>query len=310
MELNKVPTFYFIGVTTAQSAMMKIFPHWMAVLGRPAVQLAGYDCKIHDEAARYRAIVEHIQRDPLALGALITTHKLDLLAAARHYFAELDDFAQVCDEISCIAKRNNQLVGYAVDPVADGRALQAIIRDDYFGQTGGEVLSLGGGGAAAAIVLHLITQPKAADRPTRMTLVDIDPARLDHIRAMVAKVTTNVQMVYVRSSDASQNDVLLAQLPPHSVVINATGMGKDRPGSPLTDAACFPSNGVVWELNYRGERQFMQQALAQRAERTLRVEDGWLCFLHGWTGVLANILQIEIDPTTFVQLGEIAARYR
>jgi shikimate dehydrogenase len=322
MELNKVPTLYFIGVTTAQSAMMKIFPHWMAVLGRPDVQLVGYDCKIHDEAARYRAIVEHIQRDPLALGGLITTHKLDLLAATRDCFAELDHFAQVCDEISCIAKHpdklpdklsdklSDKLVGYAVDPVADGRALQAIIGDEYFGRTGGEVLSLGAGGAAAAIVLHLITQPNAADRPTRLTLVDIDPARLDHIRAMVAKVNTDVQLVYVRSSEASQNDALLAQLPRHSVVINATGMGKDRPGSPLTDAVCFPDNSVVWELNYRGERQFMQQALAQRSGRTLRVEDGWLCFLHGWTGVLAKVLQIEINPVTFAQLGEIAAHYR
>ena len=83
------------------------------------------------------------------------------------------------------------------------------------------------------------------------------------------------------------------------MVINATGLGKDRPGSPLTAAACFPSNGVVWELNYRGERQFMQQALDQRSRRNLRVEDGWHCFLHGWTGVLSKILQIEINPVTF-----------
>jgi shikimate dehydrogenase len=310
MELNQVPTIYFIGVTTAQSAMMKIFPYWMAALGRPAVKLVGYDCKIHDEPARYRAIVEHLQRDPLALGALITTHKLDLLAATRDLFAELDHFAQVCDEISCIAKRNSQLIGYAVDPVADGRALQAMIGNGYFGQTGGEVLSLGAGGAAAAIVLHLITQPNAADRPPKLTLVDIDPHRLAHIRAMVGKVETDVQMVYVLSAEASQNDALLAQLPPHSVVINATGLGKDRPGSPLSAAARFPSHSVVWELNYRGERQFMQQALAQRRASNLQVEDGWLCFLHGWSGVLSKILGIEIDAPTFAALGELAARYR
>ena len=41
-------------------------------------------------------------------------------------------------------------------------------------------------------------------------------------------------------------------LPAGSLVINATGLGKDRPGSPLTDHCKFPENGLVWELNYRG----------------------------------------------------------
>ena len=29
---------------------------------------------------------------------------------------------------------------------------------------------------------------------------------------------------------------------------------------------------------------FMHQALAQREKRNLTVEDGWVYFLHGWTG--------------------------
>ena len=58
-------------------------------------------------------------------------------------------------------------------------------------------------------------------------------------------------------------------------MINATGMGKDLPGSPITEAGRFPMNGVAWELNYRGELQFLDQALAQREARNLTVEDGW-----------------------------------
>ena len=53
-------------------------------------------------------------------------------------------------------------------------------------------------------------------------------------------------------------------LPPASLVINATGMGKDLPGSPITDRGLFPMRGIAWELNYRGELQFLHQALAQR----------------------------------------------
>jgi len=54
-----------------------------------------------------------------------------------------------------------------------------------------------------------------------------------------------------------------------------------RRGSPITGAGHFPANGIAWELNDRGGRQFMHQALAQKESRNARVEDGWLYFLHG-----------------------------
>ena len=79
-------------------------------------------------------------------------------------------------------------------------------------------------------------------------------------------------------------------------------MGKDRPGSPVSDQARFPKFGVVWELNYRGERTFLQQAKAQQAKRKLTVEDGWMAFLHGWTGVIANVLDLNIDAAMFNRL--------
>ena len=62
---------------------------------------------------------------------------------------------------------------------------------------------------------------------------------------------------------------MLAARPPHSLVVNASGLGKDRPGSPLPDGAPFPRHGVAWELNYRGERLF-RPALANRLVAALR----------------------------------------
>ena len=59
----------------------------------------------------------------------------------------------------------------------------------------------------------------------------------------------------------------MAQMKPYSVVINATGMGKDTPGSPVTWEGKFPENSVAWEFNYRGELDFLHQALAQKEER-------------------------------------------
>ena len=43
--------------------------------------MEGIDCKIHDEPDAYRRAVAQIKYDPLSQGALVTTHKIDLLNA-------------------------------------------------------------------------------------------------------------------------------------------------------------------------------------------------------------------------------------
>jgi len=103
IKKNK-PTFYFIGVTTKQSSIMKVFPLWMKDLGREEVVIEGWDCKIHDEPQNYLEVVAQIKNDPLALGALVTTHKIDLLSACHQMFDYLDPYAQITNEISSISK--------------------------------------------------------------------------------------------------------------------------------------------------------------------------------------------------------------
>src|SRR5512133_3557250 len=96
---KSVPTFYFIGVTTGKSSIMKVFPLWMKVLGREDVVIEGVDCKIHDDPEVYRKAVAQIKYDPLSLGSLVTTHKIDLLNAARDMFEYLDHYALITDEV-------------------------------------------------------------------------------------------------------------------------------------------------------------------------------------------------------------------
>ncbi|HUU10525.1 MAG TPA: shikimate dehydrogenase, partial [Phycisphaerae bacterium] len=97
-----------------------------------------------------------------------------------------------------------------------------------------------------------------------------------------------------------------------SLVINATGLGKDGPGSPITESAVFPERGLVWEFNYRGDLLFLRQARARQQERGLHVEDGWLYFIHGWTRVIAEVFHVDIPVKGPVldELSEIAARVR
>jgi shikimate 5-dehydrogenase len=88
--------------------------------------------------------------------------------------------------------------------------------------------------------------------------------------------------------------------------VNATGLGKDRPGSPLPGDALFPLGAVVWEFNYRGTLEFLAQARAQEDERGLTVVDGWRYFLHGWSQVIAEIFDLDLPAERLDQLADAA----
>jgi len=301
------PTMYFIGVTTTQSSIMKIFPKWSDILSLDA-QLIGYDAPIHAPDETYRAIVEHIKADPMTKGALVTTHKIDLLDACRDLFDTLDFYATTCEEVSAIASRDGQLHGYAVDPISSAITLKQFVPDNHWTDTHADVLCLGAGGAAVAISACMAEREK--NHPRKFILVDIMQDRLDSIRRIHSRLDTDIQFEYHLISDASENDDLMSALPAGSMVINATGLGKDRPGSPLTDGAIFPQDGIVWELNYRGDRPFLKQAQSQADERNLMIEDGWVYFIHGWTQVITRVFDIKLTPELIEQLDDAASEAR
>jgi shikimate 5-dehydrogenase len=268
------------------------------------------DLRLHDERDAYRQAVAQIKFDPQSLGALVTTHKIDLLEAAHDMFDYLDPYAILCGEVSSISKLDGRLEGHAKDPISCGLSLDALVGKGYFARTGGHMLCFGAGGSAVALALHLINKPNAADRPARFIVVNRSQGRLNSLRIMVEGLNTGIAFEYICNEDAHHNDAVMSALPPGSIVVNATGMGKDRPGSPITGSGLFPLDGIAWEYNYRGELDFMHQALAQKTARRLRVEDGWLYFLHGWTQVIAQVFHISLDDALFARLAAIAESIR
>lgn len=301
-----IPTFYFVGVTTTQSSIMQVFPRWMKALGRAEVVIEGIDHPLHDNAHAYRQTAAQIKYDPLSLGGLVTTHKINLLEAARDLFDELDESARLLGEVSCISKREGWLIGHAKDPLTSGLSLEAIIPDGHFGHTQGHVLCFGAGGAGKAIALHFMKKRRPDDQPARVVVTDPSPERLKVLRAIIDTVGTGIDFDLIQTNDPTAGDQLMAHLPEGSVVINATGMGKDIPGSPVTNKGLFPQGGIVWELNYRGALDFWHQAMAQSTERHVKVEDGWLYFLHGWTQVIAEVLDLKLDKFVFETLADLA----
>lgn len=285
---------------------MKVFPLWTKELGHPEVVMEGIDLKLHDTPEAYRQVVTQIKYDPNSLGALVTAHKINLYEAARDLFDYLDPYAQICGEVSCISKRDGALEGHAKDPISSGLSLDAILGNNYFSRTGGAVLSIGPGGSTTAIALHLINKSSVSDRPHRFVVVGRSSRSLRRLEGILANLKTDIIFEYILNDDPKCNDTIMEQLSPASIIINATGMGKDLPGSPITDQGVFPVKSIAWELNYRGELDFMHHALAQSDTRKVRVEDGWLYFLHGWTQVIAQVYHQEIVGQRFERLAAIA----
>lgn len=304
------PTMYFIGVTTTKSSIMKLFPVWAKALGLENAVLKGIDIEIHADPQVYRDVVEFIKNDELSLGALVTTHKIDLYHAAKDLFDYLDPYATMFGELSSISKKDGKLEGYAKDPISSGLAMEAFIPQNYWKDNGGELFVIGAGGSAIAICSYLLDPKNGENIPSKVVIANRSKPRLDEIERIVKEINPNVEVEYHLTPEPSQNDALLAGLKPHSLVINATGLGKDRPGSPLTDSCSFPKDSLVWELNYRGELNFMHQALRQKEAQGLHVEDGWIYFIHGWTQVVAEVFHIDITGSVFDRIEQLSNEMR
>ena len=303
-----LPTLYFIGVTTGKSSIMKVFPAWAKYLGLETAVIKGIDFNLHDDPAAYREAVAFIGDDPLSLGALVTTHKIDLFHACRDMFDTIDPLAQLMGETSCISKRDGKLICHANDPISSGLAIDGFLGEQYFSGSEADLFCLGAGGSTIAITWHLMRRSRGEDAPRRILVSDRSQERLDEIRRIHEQVESVVPIEYVLSPETGANDDVLRTLKPGSLVINATGLGKDAPGSPLSNGCQFPERSVVWDLNYRGDLIFLDQARSQQQNHNLQVVDGWTYFLHGWTQVIAEVFNIDIPVSgpSFDRISAIA----
>ena len=108
LERATAPTLYFFGVTTAKSSIMKVFPAWAKQLGLRDAVIKGVDFPLHAPPDAYRAAVTFLKNDAKSLGALVTTHKIDLYHACRDLFDVIDPHAVFMGETSCLSKQDGQ----------------------------------------------------------------------------------------------------------------------------------------------------------------------------------------------------------
>jgi len=296
----------FLGVTTAGSLINRIFPLWADIMGIAPAFLRGIDLSLDVGAEGIRRAVGEIADDKAVRGALVTTHKIAVYRHARDLFSGFDRYADRLGEVSALAKTPAGLVGHAMDPVTAGLALDRIVAPAHWSDhPQAEALVLGAGGAGLALAANLAERP-AGERPCAITLSDVADERIAAARSALSAFGGREIIGLQRVGSTADNDRLLAALPACSLVVNATGLGKDRPGSPISEAAIYPDAGIVWEFNYRGPREFLAQARARQDERRLTVADGWTYFVYGWAHVVAEVFGVVLDDALFARLEQAA----
>jgi shikimate dehydrogenase len=298
--------FVFFGVSTHESSIMAVFPRWADALGLDA-EIVGRNIPLGSAAGSYRDAVANIRGDQSIRGGLITSHKVAFYEHARDFFDELDEQAERCREISCFAKRGTTLRGSAKDPIIAARVLADLLPDDHWLDREHDALILGAGGAGTALSVALLSLPVP---PARLVVTDSDESQLERLADVHSRLDSAHPVQYTLIRTATDSDRELANLRPGSLVVNATGVGKDVPGSPLTDAAAFPSDGIAWELNYRGDLTFLEQARRQTQSRRTRIENGWNYFIAAWVEVIREVFERSITPDDIAQLEHLAEEHR
>jgi shikimate 5-dehydrogenase len=305
------PLILFIGIDTSGSLVHPVFDRWADVLGRPWT-LRGVDLRADSPPEAYFRLIEVMRDNPAVHGAVVTAHKLRLYRACESALTRRDRLVDLTHEINTLTTVDGAVTGDARDAVSLTHVLPTVLRRG----TGGRfddlnVLCLGAGGAATALLLalHLDTttgRPRG-DLSAHTTFTDIDPDALDALRGVAQRAGIDpARLAYVHVRDRTDNDALVASRRRPTLMINATGLGKDTPGSPITGDAPMRPDMVAWDFNYRGDLTFLQQARAAGAVAV----DGWDYFVAGWAGGLTAIAGIPFTSDLLTQLSRAAAEHR
>jgi shikimate 5-dehydrogenase len=285
----------FLGVTTRFSAVHRVFDLWSDCLGQRLI-LRPRDLPLKSNPAEYCRFIADIRQGKENLrGAVITSHKVGVYEAAAHLLDIVTPTASRLGEIGLVYWRQGRLVGDASDSFAILKVARRLLSVDSWQSGERSALVLGGGGAGTALADSLI---QAGDLGCRsVTITETDAARVSTLRSRIMTWSAPIPIRVQRVEDHSDN--LLAGAGEGTLIVNASGLGKDQAGSPISQGAVFPRGSFAWEFNYRfiaqSQPTFWDIALRQKESRKLTLEDGWDYFVWNWLGMLSTILDAPPD---------------
>ena len=194
---------------------MKVFPRWAEHLGLGDVVIRGIDCRWHDEPEVYRRAVAFIKTDPLSMGALVTTHKIDLLDGLPRHVRRTRPHGRA-DGRESAASRKMRTTGRARQgPHHQRTGTGGFLPDKHWKQTGTDALVLGAGGSAIAITWYLLQKKHGSNRPRRIVVTNRSQPRLDEIRRFQYDRCGH-PTEYYHTPSPETTDAILADLPPYS----------------------------------------------------------------------------------------------
>jgi shikimate 5-dehydrogenase len=302
-------TIYFLGITTGGSAVRKVFPAWMDLLGVDA-DLKTVDVPAGSPAEPYRNFLTQVRDEPTALGAVITAHKTAIFQHGQDLFAQTDPDSQRFEEISVISRVPGGLRGTVIEHHSIATTLAQMGGGTPFTGPDRDVVVFGAGGTAVSLIATLTAESWPDEhRPRKLHLVDVSADRLQHAHDL-ATTGAKPLCVNVLHTQGDTSLSYLGDLPPHTLIVNATGLGKDKPGAPFTLPAPWPEGAHVWDLNYRGDLLMLDEARRVAAERHLDPQDGWLLFINGWAESLSRIVGRPIDDDERAEMNRLAQQVR
>jgi shikimate dehydrogenase len=285
---------FFVGVSTKDSFVHRVFNSWASCLGTSMVLLP-YDIPLASPDELYRMAVSKLRNGyPMLKGALITSHKASLFDAAADMFDELSEDAIRLSEIGMVYWSNNRLCGGANDVLSTSRVTtRMLVSASNWINGSHEVLIFGAGGAGVALANTLVTNRTLECK--QVTLIEANSVRAKTVSGLVKTWQSPIPVTVL--DNVISADALIQQSGQGSLIVNATGLGKDRPGSPISTNAVFPLRSFAWEFNYRFVSQdsptFLEIARAQQDGRELTLEDGWDYFIWGWLRVMSRVVGID-----------------
>jgi shikimate dehydrogenase len=275
----------FLGRDAARSLAVTAFPAWMAVL-KEECELVCVNMPPNMADREYVALIHELRSRPGCVGMQVTNHKVALFQAARQEFDGFSGDCTVLEEAGGIVITDNRLIGISPDSAAfrrefgNHRELASSV----------EVVLLGGGGAARAVVLVASTLPGVQ----KISVTEVNPRRRLDFSRWVSNLGPDLQ-VHIDVLPADANDELVSCAGNGALIVNASGMGKDVEGSPVSSSVEFPQESTVWDLNYRGQLDFLVHARQQAEAKRLRIIDGFSLFISNWTWLLENVLRKQLN---------------
>ncbi len=292
------PTVYIVGSETLPDGILDVYPKWARRFGHRSAAIEPVAAPSGAGSAEYERFIDFLRDEYHAIGAIMISNASALFEHTRQMFDEVDGDAELLGEIGVVVRTPGTLTGLAPAKRAAQQAYEQIFGD---GSNPPEALIIGATGPARALAMALSESGKR-----RVCLTTLDGKSMTNMRQRIAELSEDKRPTLRHIESQLEHDRLVTLLPPGSLVVNAMGPGdKDTP-SPVGDAALFPQNGLIWDLEAVGiSSPFLDKARHQRRPRGLRLADGPIFHQYQWFTAAAAVFGITPTQDDAVKLRKL-----